>query len=145
MRLLQFVLIVLLFIPSGCGVNERLKETDTLISEFQTLYNAQSFSEIYAGLLHPEWHDFQSEEKFKGFMENLHAQAGARFSGERINYSWKTTTKTGTTVVVAYRSEFQNGTVVETFTFRAGDSGLKLLGYNFKTDGDFGKSKSISV
>ena len=125
-----------MFFLASCGFNERLSEAEGLVKEFQSLYNTQSYDTIYEQLLHTEWRDNQPAGEFKTFIVDLNTLAGDRLSGIRTTYNWKSTVREGTTVVLRYETQFRNGLVIETFTFRATDGKLKLFGYKFNAAGD---------
>ena len=145
MQIRQIFLLVSFLFLAACGFNERLSEAEGLVEDFQSLYNAQSYSRIYEELLHPEWHDYQTVGEFATFMGSLHTLGGERLSGERTTYNWKSTVQKGTSVVLRYEAQFRNGLVTETFTFRTSDGKLKLFGYKFTTDGDMKPAGGIQV
>ena len=120
---------------SACGVGEKINETEPLVEKFQVLFNNRSFAGMYKSMLHPDWRNGQTTAEFHETMTKIRDLSGERLSGIRTGYNWKSTIGTGTTVVVSYKSEFANGTINETYTFRTFGENLKLLGYNFKSEG----------
>lgn len=142
MHYIKHSLIILCLILGGCSVADRLEETTPLIADFQALYNVRSFSAMYDDMVHAEWHDIDDTETFAKNLNKVRNLTGERISGKRINFNWKSTTGTGTTVVVMYETKFINGTGYETFTFRSEGEVLKLLGYNFQAGEGFNANQA---
>ncbi|UTW56996.1 hypothetical protein KFE96_08950 [Kordiimonas sp. SCSIO 12603] len=145
MRLLKTSLFFLFLTIAGCSVSERLEEVKPLIEDFQALYNTRSFSAIYDDMAHPDLKTEMDIEVFEKNIADIRNLTGERISGNRTGFNWRSTTEEGTIVVVSFETKFVNGFGYETFSFKLDDKQLKLLGYNFKSSGDFKANQADSA
>ena len=67
------------------------------------------------------------------FLTGIRGKLGAFQSGEQNGWQVNYTTG-GTVVVVQYKSKFQKGDAVETFTYRGGEKAPALVGYNINSN-----------
>lgn len=129
---MRHLIAALVLCLTACSGGEDLKKTEAAIGLFHQQANAGQFDQIYANAA-SEWKRAQSPRDSVKFLSALREKMGAFQSGQqdgwRVNY-----TTSGTEVVVQYKSKFQKGDAVETFTYRVVEKAPILVGYNINSN-----------
>ena len=117
---------------TACSGGEDLKNTEAAIARFHQQVNAGQFDQIYVNAA-TDWKQAQSPRDSVKFLSAVRDKMGAFQSGEtdgwRINYATG-----GSVAVVQYKSKFQKGDAIETFTYQLGEKAPTLVGYNINSN-----------
>lgn len=126
-----FLVILLAFTIVGCGLSKSMEASSKAAEQFHLQLNDSKFAEIYADTSA----GFQSVSKEADFVALLSAIRRKMGPFKTSNQTgWNINTNNGvTTVVVTFKSEYEQGSAVETFTFLSANDTLKLHGYNINS------------
>lgn len=117
---------------AGCGLAKNMANAGKSVDAFHQKFNDQKFAVIYSAAT-PAFKGAMKEADFLKFMQAVHRKLGAFKSGTQAGWRGNTTV-TGTTVVLAYNSQFEKSTAVETFTFIVSGESSTLQGYNINSN-----------
>jgi hypothetical protein len=116
----------------GSGMSAGARLSDDSVRHF----HSQLDSEAYADILGESDGAFQNSgnrDEIIKFLAGVHSKLGSSHSFNRTNIFVNATTG-GTFIRVTYKSAFDQGNAVETFTWRKADGGLKLLRYDINSN-----------
>ena len=115
----------------ACSGGEDVAMAEQGVEGFHAQLNAERFEAIHDGA-GAEWKSATTKPDAIKLFSAVRAKLGPFKSGKqdgwRVNYD-----SGGKTVVVQYKSEFQRGAAVETFTFKESGERLQLVGYNINS------------
>jgi hypothetical protein len=116
----------------GSGMSAGARLSDDAVHHF----HSQLDSEAYPDILGESDEAFQNSGKrdeIIKFLTGVHSKLGLSRGFTRTNLFVNATT-TGTFIRVTYKSTFDQGNAVETFTWRKVAGGLKLLRYDINSN-----------
>jgi hypothetical protein len=113
-------------ILTACGVNKSSEVAALSVTIFHQQYNDSKFAEIYSNTT-PIFKTDSKEADFVKFLQKERSELG----------TFKSTTQEGsntnfgnvTTVQLTYKTEFEKGSAVETFTFIISGDSARLQSY----------------
>jgi hypothetical protein len=117
----------------GLGLIKGRKDAEVAVQHFHELLNSGEYDQIYReGTDGLRGEDYKHGEVLKYF-RGVHTKLGKTESANLQNLNITTNTE-GTYLVSVYRTTFENGTALETFTWLKSGTGLQLHGYNIQSD-----------
>jgi hypothetical protein len=134
MRSLVLLAALLLAAPllAGCSSSRSFDLAKAQIPHFRELTAAREFGRLYAEADN-ELKKNTTEQEFVRFLSAIDRKLGAVQSSE--DSGWRVNMSTsGSSVVLSFKTQFEKGPGLETFTFRvAGDKAL-LAGYSINSN-----------
>lgn len=116
------------FLIAGCGFAKSKEAAVKGVEAFHQEFNDSKFREVYAAAT-PAFKSASTEPDFLKFMEAVRRKLGAYKGGTQ--QGWRTNVFNGkTSVELSYKSDFEKGSAVETFTYSVSGGGATLQGYN---------------
>lgn len=125
-RLLLALATISLF--AGCGFTKGKEAAARGVDTFHQQFNDSKFPEIYSTAT-PAFKASTKEPEFLKFMQAVRRKLGAVKAA--TPNGWNVNTFNGnTSVVLTYKTDFELGSGVETFTFMTSGETATLQGYN---------------
>jgi PBP1b-binding outer membrane lipoprotein LpoB len=128
--LLAGVAVMALFL-GGCSMAQDKSVAEGAVNDFHQRLDKGDFEGIYSAA-HPDFKAASTKKDFVALLAAVHRKLGNFQSDEETNWNINSSNFT-TTVVLVYKTKFDNGDGVETFTYRIqGDQAL-LYSYNINS------------
>ena len=121
-----------LFMTACSPVKSKRDAENLAVPHFHAQYNASRFTEIY----NEATKDFRSatkKEEYDQFMAAVRRKLGAVKTTESRTWNVNVT-PAGTQISLSYKTEFENGSGLEQFTWLDNGQGPKLMGYNINSN-----------
>jgi hypothetical protein len=125
-------LLIAFLVAGGCSSGEDIAVAKTEVAHFRELMVMQRFAEIFADASD----DLKKATTEQGLVRLLAAVNGklgavktAEDNGWNVNFN-----TSGTFVRLSFKTQFEKGTGVETFTYRITDGRARLTGYNINSN-----------
>lgn len=116
---------------SACNPAKSTAEAEKAAADFHALFNAENYEKIYDSA-HADFKGSQAKPEVIDFIRSVREKLGPS----------KSVTKTGwqvnshnlkTNIVLTYRTDFEKGSGIETFTYRVADGSAALLGWHINS------------
>jgi hypothetical protein len=120
--------IVTVSIVAGCGFTKGKEVATKAVDKFHQQFNDSKFTEIYSATT-PAFKTAGKEADFMKFIQAVRRKLGAFKSSTSSGWSANATTS-GTFMTLTFKSDFEQGSAVETFTFVVSGASATLQGYN---------------
>ena len=126
------IAILIVVFLNGCSDMTSAKPAaENAITNFHENYNSEDFKTIFDGS-HNDFKAAANFESFSEFMQAVHSKLGkVKFTESQNwkvgNYNLKTS------VTLQQKTQFENGSGVETFNYRIEDEKAVLIGYNINS------------
>lgn len=130
-RLNRFFLLALLLpaLLAGCGGMTDTGPAEAAVTQFHAALDAGRHAELYEAAS-TEFKAVAKREEFLAMLAAVHRKLGNVKSASRKGWNVNGSLTGGSTVVLAYETEFADSRANETFTFRQADGRAQLIGYN---------------
>jgi hypothetical protein len=116
---------------SACGLTRGKEFATQSVDTFHQQFNDAKFREIYSAAT-PAFKSASKEEDFMKFMQAVRRKLGAFKTGTQNG--WNVNAFNGVTrVLITYKSDFEQGAGVETFTYLISGESAVLQGYNISS------------
>lgn len=115
------------FLLASCNPVKSTAEADKAAAEFRSLYDGGDFERIFDDS-HADFKAAQPRSETIDFLISIRDQLGAVKSTDRTGWQ-ANSLNLKTNVVLTFSTEYENGTGVETFTYRIADGKAKLIGW----------------
>jgi hypothetical protein len=120
--------IVTVTILAACGLGKGKEVATKSVETFHQQFNDSKFTEIYTAAT-PALKTATNEADFMKFIQAVRRKLGAVKSTSQ--QGWNVNTFNGVkSVVLTHKTEFEQGSAVETFTFIISGESATLQGYN---------------
>ena len=115
-----------------CNPVKSTAEADKAAAEFHALFDAEDFDQIF-NTAHADFQASQPREDTINFLRSVRDKLGSVKSTNRTGWQ-ANSINMKTNVVLTFRTEFENGQGVETFTYRVIDGSAILLGWHVNSN-----------
>lgn len=115
----------------GSGMSTGARLSDDAVQRFHSQLDSGAYDTI-VGESDEAFQTTDSQEELLKFLAGVHSKLGAAHGFTRTNIFVNANTN-GTFINVTYNSTFEQGSAVETFTWRKVSGGLKLMGYHVES------------
>ena len=119
----------------GSGLSAGARLSDAAVQHFHSQLDSGDYEAILQES-DPAFQNADSHEELVKFLTGVHSKLGALRGAARTNLSVNADTR-GTFINTTYKSTFEQGDAVETFTWRKAGSGLKLVTYRIESKAFF--------
>jgi Protein of unknown function (DUF4019) len=113
---------------TACGFSKGKEVATKSVDTFHQQFDDSKFSEIYSAVT-PAFKRSTKEADFMKFLQSVHRKLGtvksATQNGSNVNMF-----NGVTSIVLTYKTDFEKGSAVETFTFITSGDSATLQGYN---------------
>jgi len=116
----------------GSGMSAGARLSDDSVRHFHSQLDSDAFADILSESDAAFQNSGNRDEIIK-FLSGVHSKLGLSRGFTRTNIFVNATTS-GTFIRVTYKSAFDQGNAVETFTWRKADGNLKLLRYDINSN-----------
>lgn len=116
----------------GCSMKADMAAGDKAIAAFHQALNAGQSRQILAGAS-PEFRAVTPEPQALRLFDTVHARLGAFKDGKSVGFN-DNVSSGGHMLVDRYEAHYQNGTALETFTFRVSGDRAVMIGYNVNSN-----------
>lgn len=124
-------LLVVLFALVGCSGGARRADAERAVEEFHQRLDRGSFAIMYADT-HPDLKAATSEKDFVAFLDAVHRKLGTIRKTEQL--SWRVGSfNLNTEVSLTYKTTFDSGEGMESFSFRFDGGRAMVRGYNINS------------
>ena len=116
----------------GSGMSAGARLSDDAVRHFHSQMDSEAYGDIL-GESDEAFRNSGNPDEIIKFLTGVHSKMGLSRGFTRTNIFVNATTS-GTFIRVTYKSAFDQGSAVETFTWRKVASGLKLLRYDINSN-----------
>ena len=117
---------------AGCSAGADMKTAGAAVNQFHQQLDAGQFDAVYANS-DPAMKAATTAPDLTNLLAAVHRKLGNTKSASQmgINVNFGTA---GEVIRTSYKTEFDNGEAIETFTFRIDQAQAKLVGYNINSN-----------
>ena len=128
---IMITLLIMVFLNGCSDMTSAKPAAEIAITGFHEMYNSEDFESIFDDS-HKDFKAASNFESFSEFMQAVHSKLGRVKSTESQN--WKVGNyNLKTSVSLQQKTQFENGSGVETFNYRIEDEKAILVGYNINS------------
>jgi hypothetical protein len=125
-------LLIALLVVGGCSSGEDIAAARTEVAHFRELMVMQQFDQIFAEAS-DELKKTTTEQNLTRLLAAVNGKLGAVKTAEESGWNVNFNTS-GTFVKLSFKTQFEKGSGVETFTYRIIDGRGRLAGYNINSN-----------
>lgn len=118
---------MLALVLAACNPVENLEQSDAAIAQFETQYSAGNLDRMW-GMTGEELREVTTREEFDDLYQFINMRLGKIVSSERSGFNLNTNNGV-TRTVITMRTEFENGSGIQTYTFHGNGEEMTIVGW----------------